>query len=131
MNRKGVILALVVLVVIIAILFFSFLLVLPSEYTRLEIPLGGHCSYLDNRTNTGSNYAFGCLLGWNSPIFQPFVNNTSLFGVESSYNDNIQYFHLTVGATFTVGSSSSYYGGVEIKVSEIHSDYIVLLVKPL
>ena len=46
-------------------------------------------------------------------------------------NGPTDYFPLNIGSSYSMGNVSSYYGGMEIKVSEVHSDYIMLQVRPL
>jgi hypothetical protein len=127
--RKLVILGIVIIAVIASFAVYYLLFQSATVYTRVEIPLEGSNTYNYHETHypyMWVDYTFG----WNYRFLIPYVNDTSQFGVMPSYSPwNAHYFHLAVGAIHTV--VDSYYGGIEIKVSEIHSDYIVLLVKPL
>ena len=81
-----------------------------SEYTRIVL-IGGSVYYTFNQYS----YQF----------FGPFSSSNSqlMFGV-AVQNGIVANYNATVGATYE-------YSGIEIKVSEIHSDYIVLLAKSL
>jgi hypothetical protein len=134
---------LVVLVVIVAsLVYFSPMIASyfqNSGYTKVVVPLGGSQYYptlptIPTQEELEKAYAFAWDAGFYNAIItvDPRALNADYLGVAHQFaNYTVQFFPVTAGATYTMGSASSYYGGIEIKVSEIHSDYIVLLVKPL
>jgi hypothetical protein len=136
---------------VVAIIIMVFLLVyytgfsnfqFPSSYTKVSVPLEGNANYESYGIDSKIIYTFG----WRSSTqLDPRAHDTNYFSVfpmYCSYDKSTglsmpdkwgpeSYFAVTVGSSYQMGSASSYYGGIEIKVSEIHGDYIVLLVKPL
>lgn len=129
MNRDwkavGLVSGIVIGIVIVCILaYFQTVPSAPPAHTEVVVPLRGWRGY----SNRGTYYNFG----WGSTLFGEQGEDTNMFEVLISYSGNgyiIQYFSVTVGATYDVVSPN--YWVIEIKVSEVHSDYIVLLVKPL
>jgi hypothetical protein len=115
-------------------------------YTKVAVSLEGSTNYYYNGAYSRTIYAFG----WRDSLINPFdarSKDIGYFGVlpihysvdsstgigTPSGNDSTSFFPLILGSSYSVGNASSYYGGIEIKVSELHpgSGYIVLLVRPL
>lgn len=134
-------------IAIVAFLALSYLGIIPyfpflSAYTKVAVPLGNTAGYESAGINSKTVYTFGWRAGLEA---DPRAQDTSYFDVfpmHYSVDSNTgiampsswgptSYFAVSLGSSYYVGNASSYYGGIEIKVSEIHSDYIVLLVKPL
>jgi hypothetical protein len=146
--KKSVRVIVLLLVAIVAgvILWYGLAVIFQSSYTRVVVSLEGSTNYYCNRAYSRTIYAFG----WRDSLLDPFdarskdigyfavlpihysVDNTTGIGTPSS-NDSTSYFPVIPGSSYSVGNASSYYGGIEIKVSEWHpeSGYIVLLVRPL
>lgn len=146
---------LVLAIAIIAVLVLSYLglnpyfqfpsVQLPSEYTRVVVPLDNYGTYVWNGTDTNTEYAFGWGTSEDALALEPYSFKSgfdlkSMFTVSSiSYpknsllasNQHASAFNVTQNAIYEMGLQSSIYGGIEIKVSEIHTDYLVLLVKSL
>ncbi|MGA3191306.1 MAG: hypothetical protein ABSD73_02190 [Candidatus Bathyarchaeia archaeon] len=147
MNRKwkavGLVLGIVIVVVIVAFFALSYLGLnplyqFPSAYTKVVVPSGNYGSYTDSGSYATTVYTFAW--GSSEVIYGQYNDQTKAFFVGTiSYvkdsivpsNQNFTSYPVSLDTTYEMGSKSSVYGGIEIKVSEIHSDYIVLLVKPL
>lgn len=87
-----------------------------STYTKLTLPIGTSVPYNQQEGSAYPEYTFryGSLLGDNPNLLQVWSGNNA-FPKEFSVID---------GATYTAFA-------IEIKISEVHPDYIVILVKPL
>jgi hypothetical protein len=79
-----------------------------SSYTRIVVVQGQVESY----NQSDNRYVFGYTV----------TNQSSFFVMTAELT--LQQFPITVGAIYTAF-------GLEMKVTEVHSDYFVLLVKPL
>jgi len=121
----GLVSGIVIGIVIVCILaYFQTVPSAHSAYTEVVVPLKGWRGY----SSRGIYFDFG----WGSTLFGDQGADTNMFEVLISHSGDgsiIQYFSVTVGATYDIATPN--YWVIEIKVSEVHSDYIVLLVKPL
>jgi hypothetical protein len=121
MNKRWKIIGLTIENVILVILVLFIISYSQSlVYTRVVVPLD---------TN-GVPYFHGedkYVFAWG----KPYSPDTSLFGVQivGLVGMPFQYFPTRyVGATYEVWHIHS---RIDVKISEVHSDYIVLLVRPL
>jgi len=137
-NSVKVIVVLLAVIVVGAILWYGLPIIFQSSYTKVAVPFEGSTYYMYNGTYSRTMYVFG----WKDSLidlFDPRSRDADYFGVSSNYysldytprgKGPTDFFPLNLGSSYSVGNVSSYYGGIEIKVSEVHSDYVVLLVRP-
>ena len=83
-----------------------------SNYTKLTLPIGAFV--YSNQQDVQYTFRYGGLLADKPSLLQVWVSG-SAFPKDLSVSE---------GATYTVYA-------IEIKISEVHADYIVILVKPL
>lgn len=87
-----------------------------SAYTKLTLPIGSFVSYNPQEGNSNLEYTFryGGPLGDEPDLLQVWAENNIL----------PKEFSVIKGATYTAFA-------IEIIISEVHQEYIVILVKPL
>jgi len=141
LNRKWKVAVLILGIAIVAffIWWFNPYHGFPSAYTKVVVPLNNSGSYTYDGTDVRTFYSFQwgfCI----SPINGQISNRTDVFYASSAYYVqgsiklnpiDVKSYPVSLNSLCEMGSKSSVYGGIEIKVSEIHPDYIILLVKPL
>jgi hypothetical protein len=139
LNRKWkvVILILGIAIVTFLIWWFNPYHGFPSAYTEVVVPLNNIGDYVHDGTDIWTRYVFTWGYSYlhlqNANITDVFyVDSVSVVKASSTYtNLNTKSYPTSRNSVYQMGSKSSAYGGIEFEVSEIHSDYIVLLVKPL
>ena len=133
-----VVVLLLIAIVVGAILWYGLPVIFQSSYTKVVVPFEGSTYYMYNGTYSRSMYFFGWK--YSTLDVDPRSRDAGYFRISSArysldYTPEgtgpTDYFPLNIGFSYSVGNVSSYYGGIEIKVSELHSDYVVLLVRPL
>jgi hypothetical protein len=91
-----------------------------SSYTKVTVPISGLLP-APTEVDIGNNkYLFVYV---NASSLYPTTPHNQTIGVTST-SGQYEYYPATVGATYEAL-------GLEIKISEVHSDYVVLLVKSL
>jgi len=115
-RKVSIFLAVIMLVVIIGTIILLApnisSLIQQSTYTKLTLPIGAFV--YSTQQNVQYTFRYGGLLGDEPNLLQVWVSGNA-FPKDLS---------ISKGATYTAFA-------IEIKISEIHEDYIVILVKPL
>jgi hypothetical protein len=110
-NKKLAIIALVVVAVV--VLYFAYPFIQQTD-TKLTLPKGSFV-YYTQQGSTSYTLRYGGLQGDQPTLFQVWAGANTAFP---------ESFTFVQGSTYTAFS-------LQITISEIHSDYIVILVKPL
>lgn len=104
-------------IAVIGIVFWLVPLIQQSAYTKLTLPIGTSVPYNQQEGNAYPEYTFryGGMLADSPNSLAVWAGNNNAFGKGVTVIE---------GATYTVFA-------IEIKISEVHPDYIVILVKHL
>jgi hypothetical protein len=113
---KGIIIGVILTVAVIGIVFGLIPLIQQSAYTKLTLPIGTFVPYnlKEGSAYPEYNFRYGGVLG----------DNPNLLQVWPGSSQSPKEFSVVEGATYTAFA-------IEIKISEVHSDYIVILIKHL
>jgi len=113
---KGIIIGVILTVAVIGIVFWLVPLIQQSAYTKLTFPIGTFVPYnlKEGSAYPEYNFRYGGLLG----------DNPNMLQVWSGNNVVPKEFSVVKGTTYTAWA-------IEIIISEVHPDYIEILVKHL